>query len=190
MPILHARELSLATSCAQDTTAIELCSSLTTHRAYRHSPTSLAMPKSKQKRTTSRLATKGSRRSARASTRASTRSTVATPIVAPGVQPNTPAATEPAQGNSELFSQLLRLLQSTQSPAPSTTYESSLPQQTTSTTSSQPPTTSQSTLRRPEVHRLHVHFNVSSPFVCTCMGDNDMHNVWSVTKIFTKNEGL
>ena len=76
MPILHARELSLATSCAQDTTAIELCSSLTTHRAYRHSPTSLTMPKSKQKRTTSRPATKGPRRSARASTRASTRSTV------------------------------------------------------------------------------------------------------------------
>ena len=30
--------------------------------------------------------------------------------------------------------------------------------------------TLQSTLRRPEVHRLHVHFNVSSPFVLHVWG--------------------
>ena len=80
MPILHARDLSLATA------ANELCSSLTTHHVYRHSPTSFTMPKSKQKRTTARPATKGPRRSERASTRASTRSTVATPRYNPTPQ--------------------------------------------------------------------------------------------------------
>ena len=33
-----------------------------------------------------------------------------------------------------------------------------------------PPAAIQSTLRRPEVHRLYVHFNVSSPFVLHVWG--------------------
>ena len=33
---------------------------------------------------------------------------------------------------------------------------------------------------------LYAHFNVSSPFV---IRDNDMHNVWSATKVFTKTKG-